>query len=179
MILKPLSSAARGAGQGPPGWLGIQPGEQLLLRWGRGCGCKDLQQRSTTVMVSAAAGISTLITTQAGSTPSSARSVWEWLAIGLGLTMLLATMIYAVVRKFGALQAVLTDRRMVFREKRQLSEIRLADISRLETVQLRRQQAVRIHVGRQAGPAVTLPLDDPAELEQIRMAALAAGAKLR
>ncbi|UNM06965.1 MAG: hypothetical protein H7A35_08715 [Planctomycetales bacterium] len=179
-ILVPLSSAVRGAGQGPPGWLSLQPGEQFLRSWGRSCcGGKRKQNNGAAVIGAIAAASGTIFAGQSSQHVARTRDMGDWIAISVAICMAIGAVVYVIILKRGGLSAVLTDRRMAFREKRRQSEIRLADITRLEAVQLGRRPAVRIYIRQMAGPAVTLPLSDHAEIEEISQAAIAAGARLR
>ncbi len=179
----PVASRRNSEPQGPPGWFSPEPGEGFIHSYG-GRQCRSGKPGALVSISSAlfVAGM-TVFTAFIGDRvqPAAAASdSTEWIAISVCAMLVILMLVFIVRLKRKGLQAVLTDRRMLFREKGRISAIRLADIARLEALDTNRGRCIGIHIRRQRGVAVILPVpDEAAALAQISAMAQAAGAELK
>lgn len=169
-----------------PSWLKLQAGEQYIRHWGRAC-CGSSGKKGT-VASSIGVALMTVFAGQFawidldmfkdGGEPSTIR----WVMIGVFcMTMLVGIgVVIWTLSKRGSLQAALTNQRILFREKGQLTQIALRDLRVLRAVDNGREKLVQFSAKQHRGPVASLPVKDPVEvIRQIEALALAAGAELK
>ena len=181
MYIPVITGGGKSKDQQLPGWLQLDGNEKFIRSWGSGCGGR---KNRATVIASVITALTTVFAGQVGVFASLAESNDDsdrWIIAGTALVMMLVlvAVVIAVKTRGKSFQAVLTDQRMLFREKGRLSQFPLRDISRLRTADNDGEKLVQFHLRRQRGAVASLPVDDPsAVIAEIGRLAEQAGAQL-
>lgn len=183
----PVMTNSRGGKSQVPAWLKLAEGEKFVRRWGRGC-CGENSSRSTAIS-SVIAALATVVAGQVGAfdfdmfdangEPTSTR--WILIAcFSAAMLFAIGIVIWSLARR-SRLQAALTDRRIVFREKGRVAELALRDLTRLGTAESGSEKLVQFYTSANKRiPIASLPVKDPHDvLEEIRQQASEAGAELK
>jgi hypothetical protein len=168
--------------RGAPGWLKLDADEQFIQHFGSCCSSSRSGGMATilTGFMGAGTYIATAMISDVKPGSAGSRDLGDWIAIGVGAVLLISILISVLMLKRNRLQAVLTERRVLFREKGRLTQVALRDITKLTAANSGGELLVQFHVRRQRGPVASLPVKDPEEvIRQIEELAIAAGAELK
>jgi len=173
---------------GPPAWVKLEPGEVFVRSFGAAAGAGGGKQRTiimiallTGLMVAAQigylvfrmAGRSAPVTDGSGRIPLIAAIAIATLLIVIGLA------IFKSIRLRGMLQAVLTNRMLVFKVGKNISGFNLDQVVKLEPTGSQQAGSIYVYIKNQSEPAVKLPVPDiESALAELNAYAIAAGAKL-